>query len=425
MNRYIKLMACVLTVDVLMLLSCKVEGELGDNVFSPPVLTTFKATNITSSSATLGGNIIFEGTHGYIERGLVFATEQNPTIDNNKTMVERSETSYFSVDIIDLSSNRTYYVRAYAINKAGPFYGEQIVFTTKNGVWTQKADFPGGARIGAVGFSIGGKGYIGAGGGFGVDYKDFWEYDPVLNIWTQKEDFAGRNARHGFSIGDKGYIGFGEDGQDFWEYDPGLNNWSQKTDFPGGPRSAAVCFSIGNKGYIGTGETYDETGYRILNDFWEYDPVSNIWTKKTDFAGIARRMAVGFSIGNKGYIGTGNYLNNTSYRVLSDFWEYDPISNAWTGKKDIVGDARYIAVGFSIGNKGYIGTGLSDRGFLFQDFLEYNPVSNIWTQNAEITGKGRHYAVGFSIGNKGYMGTGWFVDANDNRLFNDFWEFEP
>ena len=40
-------------------------------------------------------------------------------------------------------------------------------------------------------------------------------------------------------------------------------------------------------------------------DFWEYDPTANTWTQKADFGGTARKNAVGFSIGTKGYIGTG------------------------------------------------------------------------------------------------------------------------
>src|SRR4249919_3048148 len=63
------------------------------------------------------------------------------------------------------------------------------------------------------------------------------------------------------------------------------------------PRGSAVSFSIGNKGYIGTGDSY--------NDFWEYDPATNVWTQKADFGGKGRDWATGFSIGNKGYIGTG------------------------------------------------------------------------------------------------------------------------
>src|SRR2546423_8607295 len=81
------------------------------------------------------------------------------------------------------------------------------------------------------------------------------------------------------------------------------DTWTQKADFGGTARSGAVGFSIGSKGYIGTGENYiDPYG---KNDFWEYDPVVNTWLQKADFGGAARYLAVGFSIGNKGYIGTG------------------------------------------------------------------------------------------------------------------------
>ena len=48
---------------------------------------------------------------------------------------------------------------------------------------------------------------------------------------------------------------------------------------------------------------------------------------------------------------------HTKYK---DFWEYDPAANTWTQKADFGGTARYGAVGFSIGSKGYIGTGLID-----------------------------------------------------------------
>src|SRR5947207_3023464 len=77
------------------------------------------------------------------------------------------------------------------------------------------------------------------------------------------------------------------------------------------------------------------------------------WTRKADFGGAERMEAVGFSIGGKGYIGTG-YCGGCGFR---DFWEYDPASNAWTQKADFPGTAELLAVGFSINSKGYIGTG--------------------------------------------------------------------
>src|SRR6266568_4087795 len=76
------------------------------------------------------------------------------------------------------------------------------------------------------------------------------------------------------------------------------------------------------------------------------------WTQKADFAGTARYRAVGFSIGSKGYIGTGTATDG----IKKDFWEYDPTANSWTQKADFGGVARYYSSGFSVSSKGYIGT---------------------------------------------------------------------
>jgi N-acetylneuraminic acid mutarotase len=95
------------------------------------------------------------------------------------------------------------------------------------------------------------------------------------------------------------------------------NTWLQKTNFGGAGRESAVGFSIGSKGYIGTGR---DTNGIFLNDFWEYDPVTDSWTQKADMGGSLRQCAVGFSIGAKGYIGTGYTI--TGY--LNDFWNMIP-----------------------------------------------------------------------------------------------------
>ena len=287
--------------------------------------------------------------------------------------------------------------------------------------WTQKADFGGTARYGAVGFSIGSKGYIGTGSDFSSGYTMI-SGNMILstNAWTQKADFGGtaRDRAVGFSIGSKGYIGTGSNGnvfKDFWEYDPATNTWTQKADFGGTARYDAVGFSIGSKGYIGTG--YD--GIATLKDFWEYDPATNTWTQKADFGGTARSGAVGFSIGSKGYIGTGD---DGIPDFKKDFWEYDPATNTWTQKADFGGTARSHAAGFSIGSKGYIGTGY-DNGSYLKDFWEYDPATNTWTQKADFGGTARSDAVGFSIGSKGYIGTG--LTDSTHTFHKDFWEYTP
>ncbi|MEO6330892.1 MAG: hypothetical protein ABIO55_18295, partial [Ginsengibacter sp.] len=274
--------------------------------------------------------------------------------------------------------------------------------------WTQKANFSGNARSGATGFSIGSKGYIGTGTGstFASSnlMSDFWEYDPSTNVWTQKANFGG-GARYNstaFSIGNKGYIATGwAPGRqsDLWEYDPIANTWTQKANIGRIREASLTGFSIGSKGYMGLG-----TDVSMLNDFWEYDPNTNVWTQKANFAGSARYASTGFSIGNKGYVGTG-YDGS----LKNDFWEYDPIANIWTQKANFGGGSRANANSFSIGNKGYIGIGEVIRGgsVFYNDFWEYDPVADSWIQKANFGGSARAGATAFSVGGKGYIGTGY------------------
>jgi N-acetylneuraminic acid mutarotase len=190
------------------------------------------------------------------------------------------------------------------------------------------------------------------------------------------------------------------------------DTWTRKADFGGRPRYLAVAFSIDSKGFIGTG--VDCNGF-LHSDFWEFDASTNTWTQKADFGGTARVDAVGFSIGSKGYIGTGYYPSG------KDFWEYDPATNAWTQKTDFGGTARSQAVGFSIGSKGYIGTGVDSFSDILKDFWEYDPIANIWTQRADVGETGRTNATGFSIGAKGYIGTG----SDGASVKKDFWQYDP
>lgn len=190
--------------------------------------------------------------------------------------------------------------------------------------------------------------------------------------------------------------------------------WNQKNDFGGTERELAVGFSIGTKGYIGTGTNANGVYY---NDFWEWDQTTGTWTQMADFGGAARSAATGFSIGSKGYIGSGTGASN-----YKDFWEWDQGNNVWSQKSDIGGSIMgHGAVGFSIGNKGYIGTGFkSSSPYITMEFWEWDQANDTWTQKADFGGGNRQYAVGFSIGTKGYIGTGY----NGISYTQDFWEWD-
>src|SRR3954471_10898573 len=78
--------------------------------------------------------------------------------------------------------------------------------------------------------------------------------------------------------------------------------WKQKTNFGGVIRMGAMAFSIGGKGYLGTGGNWLSAFY---DDFWEYNPVSNAWTQKASYPGVPRYRAVGVATATKGYVISG------------------------------------------------------------------------------------------------------------------------
>jgi N-acetylneuraminic acid mutarotase len=283
--------------------------------------------------------------------------------------------------------------------------------STQN-AWTQKADFGGVARYWASGFSAGTKVYMGTGYN-GASYNDFWEYNPATNVWAQKANYpgAGRLYVTGFSIGNKGYFGCGWNNgymNDFWEYDPATNVWTQKANFPGVARWGAAGFSIGTKGYIGVGDAAGN-GTGCQTDFYEYNPATNTWSAKASFPGAAVYGAASFSIGTKGYIGTG-YGNGLEHK---EFYEYDQVTNAWSQKADFGGTARYQDVGFSIGTTGYIGLGSTGT-----DFWAWDQATNTWSIRAGFPTGAVNVCVGVSVGGKGYVGTG-------QAATRQFYEYTP
>ena len=109
-------------------------------------ISTSVPVNITTSSATLGGNISSDGGNIITERGVVYGLSINPTTLNTKIQ-SGDGIGIYSINVTGLTQGTTYHVRAYAINSAGTFYGSDESFITSiDGATACNAGqtFPGG-----------------------------------------------------------------------------------------------------------------------------------------------------------------------------------------------------------------------------------------------------------------------------------------
>lgn len=100
-----------------------------------PVVSTGSINNITATSATCSGNATSDGGFSITAKGFCWSTTQYPTVSEQHSTCG-SGIGSFSGSLTNLQINTTYYVRAYATNSTGTSYGEQVSFTTANGLPT-------------------------------------------------------------------------------------------------------------------------------------------------------------------------------------------------------------------------------------------------------------------------------------------------
>lgn len=105
-----------------------VSSSLGLN---KPTVATNTVSNVSSTSAICGGNVITDGGASVTARGVCWSSNQNPTISNHHTN-DGTGIGSFNSNLTSLTPGKTYYVRAYATNSVGTSYGEQKTFTTLN-----------------------------------------------------------------------------------------------------------------------------------------------------------------------------------------------------------------------------------------------------------------------------------------------------
>lgn len=96
-----------------------------------PSITTKTATDVTTNSAELNGELTSQGCSNVTEYGFYWGTSSNPST-KKKIGSSIDDDDNFYTTVTNLKTNTKYYFKAYAKNSSGTTYGTVKYFTTKS-----------------------------------------------------------------------------------------------------------------------------------------------------------------------------------------------------------------------------------------------------------------------------------------------------
>lgn len=109
------------------LTACKEESDL----LLPPKVETIGILEVTSSTASIVGNIPDQESFLVSERGVCWSVNPSLTLSNSDKLKNGEGKGRFITKISNLNSNEIYYARAYATYSKGTVYGEVLTFKTE------------------------------------------------------------------------------------------------------------------------------------------------------------------------------------------------------------------------------------------------------------------------------------------------------
>lgn len=271
--------------------------------------------------------------------------------------------------------------------------------------WIQKSSFGGVGRHRATGCATSHRGYMGLGhhNGAGVDisFKDWWEYDPASDTWTQRANFpVNTHGALAFVVDNCPVVGGGSGlSTQFYKFDPNTNSWAPIANCILSNPGDSQAFSVNNCGFV----------YQA-NQLAKYDPQTNSWSLCAQGPISFATWSCSFAIEGSGFIKSGNQL-----------WEYKPLHDQWVQRASFPGLCTNGSAAFAIEQHGYITSGyVGGLSNVTDQVWSFHPASNTWKQEIEFEGTKRRFPVAFAIHNRGYFGTG-----TNGINFNDFWQFNP
>lgn len=278
----------------------------------------------------------------------------------------------------------------------------------KGGEWINKADMQDG-RIDFATCAVDGKIYaIGGSTKDGlINLSTVEGYDPKTNKWAWVADMPSTRIDHSANAVDGKIYVIGGSVDSTWphnmpviEYDPAKDKWTIKSSLPN-PMAVHCSAVVNGKIYVFGGlDAADNT----VRSVFEYDPASDKWAQKTDMP-TARCFASASMVNDKIYVigGSNGALGVGGEHALATVEEYDPATDTWTAKADML-TVRGIHTSGVVNGRIYVIGGAEAPFKLTPEVYKYDPMKDRWESAANIPTpriylsasevNGRLYAIG-------------------------------
>src|SRR6478736_3857368 len=352
------------------------------------------------SDLTLGANGKLYGTTGaggFYGKGVLFEYDPATGVYTRKVYFDGAAKGDSPSSLV-LGSNGKFY----GMTGIGGTFGAGVIFEydPATNVYTKKFDFDGAANgaypSAQLALSSNGKLYGMTASGGTSSKGVLFEYDPTTNTYTKKIDFDG-NAKGDSPYGSLAlnsngkfygmtYYGGTSGAGVLFEYDPSTDGFVKKIDFTfaNGANPVGCLILNSNAKYYGMTGAGGTSSSGVL---FEYDPATNVYTKKVDFNGAAKGAYPNGSLvlGSNGKFYGMTVNGGTSNGGV--LFEYDPATNTYTKKFDFNGSVSGDQPGGSLtegGNGKFYATTITGGAYYNGVLFEYDPATNVYTKKLDL-----------------------------------------
>lgn len=348
-----------------------------------------------SGLVTFSGELSNEGETPVTELGICYSSKTNTPDATNcegKEILkpeDLDENGRFSVQTIHkLKGSKTYYVRAFATNKAGTRYSNiSQEFKTPSIFTTLSENYPGTDLVQYyAGFTIENTAYV-LGGDKGATRSDeLWGYNADQGVW---KDFAPYETHAmGISICTSGNTAYAFGGKEIrgishfcYSYNAISNEWTPIKGLEDeNARCDAASFIYDNKAYLIGGTNLHSSA---TDTIFYYDIHADTWYDFGKFP-VAFSNGIALTNGNNVYVGLGN--TNGTERGLWVATDGDFSNDSWEPLAGLPDAMSNVSTGVIYNNSIYV---VDDFGVVWQ----YDIGGDQWYKRSKCSDRARNFKI--------------------------------